>query len=166
MSSQGKSGRPASGHTMRVLLDRGAVLLVPVCHELDGSPCRVMCVLPDCEPDGPEHEHELKPVNFCTLVQYMMEESYSIEEDFLSDSLTDCRGRAREVPLYDGMPITISWDSFTESYRWDVVSNAHSPYCSDCDHDTHSCKGCGCPVMHGRTMCSVCLDNRIDRYLS
>ncbi len=28
-----------------------------------------------------------------------------------------------------------------------------TPYCSDCDHDTHRCGGCGEPVGHGETDC-------------
>lgn len=37
-----------------------------------------------------------------------------------------------------------------------AVDQPTLPYCSDCDHDTHRCPGCGVPVPHDHPICPEC----------
>lgn len=38
----------------------------------------------------------------------------------------------------------------------ETLAKLAAPYCSDCDHDTHRCFGCGEPVEHGKYACAQC----------
>jgi len=97
-----------SGHTMRVTLDRDMVRLVPVCHEPEGAVCRVTCATGVCEQYGyPEHEHGLRPVP-CNAVEWLT----------AGDLVAESCGSDSEVPLYDGMPIEVSWEGVDVGYSW------------------------------------------------
>lgn len=96
-----------TGHTMRVMLEYDMVRLTPECHEPDGAECRVACAQNICESyTYPEHEHGLRNMPYCNAV-----------EDLTAHDAVDQRcGSDSPVPLYDGMPITVSWEG--DYYSW------------------------------------------------
>lgn len=96
---------PTSGHTMRVTLVGESVCLVPMCHEQNGAVCRVICAA-GCESFSyPEHEHKLEPVPYCNAVEF-----------FSNSDVECCCDYNVEVPLFDGMPIEVTWDG--DGYSW------------------------------------------------
>lgn len=103
---------PTGGHTMRVTLDCESVRLEPVCHEPEGAVCRVTCARASdpCESwDYPDHEHGLIPIPDCNAVEWLT----------AGDVECQCDSSV-PVPLSDGMPIEVAYDS-GRGYTWAPV---------------------------------------------
>ena len=94
---------------MRVTFDTDQVCLIPVCYEPDDAKCRVMCAAEDpCESySWPEHEHGFKPAPDCNVVEWLLLTGVADSYDQSSHE---------PIPLYDGMPIMVSWDG--DQYAW------------------------------------------------
>lgn len=94
-----------SGHTMRVTLLYDTVTLSLVCHEPPGADCKQLCPQ-GCEIIGDDHEHVLIPTHHCTIAAYVNDVGM---DEYYGD-------QGKEIPLYDGMPVTLAWDG--DSFLW------------------------------------------------
>jgi hypothetical protein len=62
-----------------------------------------------------------------------------------------------ERPVSDGVEAYLKGEVDTlPGLAEALVPNSITDYCSDCDHDTHRCYGCGEPVEHGKYACAQC----------
>lgn len=95
---------------MTVVLSRDVVCLRLVCHEPDGSTCRRACT-EGCDDFCSDADGHIKPVSFCTAVEWMTEGG-DAEECYAGDD---------EIPLHDGMPVEISWNG--DYYEWSVAKD-------------------------------------------
>lgn len=99
-----------NGHTMRVTLLYDTVTLSLVCHEPPGADCKQLCPQ-GCERIGEDHEHALIPTPHCTIAAYL--NNFGMNE-YYGD-------QGKEIPLYDGMPVTLTWDG--DSFLWRPAHN-------------------------------------------
>jgi hypothetical protein len=103
-----------SGHSLRVTFepDNAAVRLALVCHETGRAACRLTCSH-GCETwDVHSHDHELVEHGECNAVLWIGQnaEEYCEIKYLIS------------FPLYDGMPVTVTWDS--DTYVWAPITTS------------------------------------------
>ena len=103
-----------SGHSLRVMFepDVALVRMSLVCHETSRASCHLVCSQ-GCEQwNKDDHEHPLVETNECNAVAWIgnaAEEYCALHDEDPSFS------------LYDGMPVTITWDA--DTYVWAPIPN-------------------------------------------
>lgn len=111
----GVRASPASGHVLRVHVDRDTAVLDVECHQPAGAYCRVGCVRPNCDAEfhPADTDHPMGTVP-CLAAEW-----------FAGDGMSGCHHPdAGREPVSDGMPVDVEWSSYVESWVWRGVTPA------------------------------------------
>jgi hypothetical protein len=107
-----------SGHKMKVRLDHDAVILSLVCEEGPGSDCHKGCVR-GCEEECTGGEDHIGDLTYCLAAEWL--NNY----DPPPDEAYDSEKPKCDLPLYDGMPVEVRWNSFNDCWVWKVAEGSN-----------------------------------------